>query len=181
MPCSSHYKLKPRHSNIYYNVISLIVYYWLPPTTMDAVLATIVAGGQALIQLNIRSIKTYWFLIDSTNQTKSFNSGLGVNMSKAARPSGCVVSSNPPRWRGERLHHHGGGVCWLFVLLRMDSWRHKLIVCKIWYKNNPKEGLKTLLCAPPRLAPRLLRRSRKPLSEILASCLSKIKKPNKYC
>jgi hypothetical protein len=37
-----------RHYNICYNVISLIVYYLLPPTTMDAVLATIVAGGQAL-------------------------------------------------------------------------------------------------------------------------------------
>jgi hypothetical protein len=59
IPCSSHYKLKPRHSNIYYNVSSLIVYYWLPPTTMDAVSATIVASGQALIQLKIRSIKIY--------------------------------------------------------------------------------------------------------------------------
>jgi hypothetical protein len=57
IPCSSHYKLKPRHTNFYYNVISLIVYYWLPLTTMDAVLATIVAGGRALIQLNIRLIK----------------------------------------------------------------------------------------------------------------------------
>jgi hypothetical protein len=54
IPCSSHYKLKMRHSNIYHNVISLIIYYWLPPTptTMDAVLATIVAGGQTLIQFN---------------------------------------------------------------------------------------------------------------------------------
>ncbi len=42
---------------------------------------------------------------------------------------------------GKRLHHHGGGVCWLFVLLWIDLWRHKLIVCKKWYKNNPKEGL----------------------------------------
>ncbi len=62
IPCSSHYKLKPRHSNIYYHVISLIVYYWLPLPTMDAVLATIIASGQALIQLNIWLIKIYWFL-----------------------------------------------------------------------------------------------------------------------
>jgi hypothetical protein len=59
MPCSSHYKLKPRHSNIHYNVISLNVYYWLPPMMMDAILATIVAGGGALIQLNIRLITIY--------------------------------------------------------------------------------------------------------------------------
>jgi hypothetical protein len=44
IPCSSHYKLKPRHSDIYYNVINLIIYYRLPPKMMDAVLATIVAG-----------------------------------------------------------------------------------------------------------------------------------------
>ncbi len=30
-------------------MISLIVFYGLPPTTMDAVSATIVAGGQAQI------------------------------------------------------------------------------------------------------------------------------------
>jgi hypothetical protein len=55
------------------------------------------------------------------NQTKSFDSGLEKNMRKATRPSGGVVSSNPRRWRGEQLHHHGGGVCWLFVLLWIDS------------------------------------------------------------
>jgi hypothetical protein len=38
-------------------MISLIVYYGPPPTTMDAVLATIVAGGQAQIQFNIRLIQ----------------------------------------------------------------------------------------------------------------------------
>ncbi len=35
-------------------------------------------------------------------------------MRKAAHPSGGMGSSNPCRWRGERLHH-GGGVCLLFV------------------------------------------------------------------
>jgi hypothetical protein len=84
---------------------------------MDAVLATIVADGRALIQLNIRSIKIIDFYIDLTNQTKSFNSGLRKNMRKAARPLGGMVSSNPCCWKGEWLHHHGGGVCWLFVLL----------------------------------------------------------------
>ncbi len=63
-------------------------------------------------------------------------------MRKAARPSGGMESLNPRRWRGERLHHHGGSVCWLFVLLWMDSWCHELIVCKKWYKNNLKMRLK---------------------------------------
>jgi hypothetical protein len=55
------------------------------------------------------------------NLFKSFDSGLGQYMCKAARPSGGMESSNTRRWRGERLDHHGGGVCWLFVLLWMDS------------------------------------------------------------
>jgi hypothetical protein len=62
-------------------------------------------------------------------------------MRKAARHSDNVDSPNPRRWRGERLHHHGDGVCWLFVLLWMDLGRHKLIVCKKWYKNNLKMRL----------------------------------------
>ena len=37
-------------------------------------------------------------------------------MRKATHPSGGMGSSNPCRWRGERLHHHGDGVFLLFVL-----------------------------------------------------------------
>ncbi len=87
------------------------------------------------------------------NLTKPFNSGLGKWMRKAAHPSGGVDSLNPHRWRGKRLHHHGGGVCWLFVLLWMDSWRHDLIVCKLWYKKNLKVRLTALLFDPPTGAP----------------------------
>ncbi len=87
---------------------------------------------------------------------KPFNSGLRTNMSKAACHSVNVDSSNPCRWRGERLHHHGGGVCWLFVLLWMDSWRHELIVCKKWYKNNLKMRLTALLFDALGRAPHLM-------------------------
>jgi hypothetical protein len=52
-PCYGPLKLKLRHSNIYNNVISLLLCFGHPPTRMDAVLATIVAGGQAQIILNI--------------------------------------------------------------------------------------------------------------------------------
>ncbi len=109
-------------------------------------------------QLNIEvdtntliSALIYWIrLYPSTAASKKW-------MRKTAHHLGGVVSSNPRRWRGERLHHHSGGVCWLFVLLWMNSWRHETIVCKKWYKNNPKEGLcgvtfwPTLACTTPRL------------------------------
>ena len=75
------------------------------------------------------------------NLTKPFNSGLVKWMRKAAHPLGGMDSLKPLRRRGERLHHHGGGVCWLFVLLWIDSWCHELIVCKKWYKNNLKMRL----------------------------------------
>jgi hypothetical protein len=55
------------------------------------------------------------------NLFKSFNSNLGQYMRKAAHPLGGMESLNPRCWRGEWLHHHGGGSCWLFVLLWMVS------------------------------------------------------------
>ncbi len=73
-------------------------------------------------------------------------------MRKAARPSGGMDSSNPRRWRSKGLHHHGGGVWWLFVSLWIDLWCQKLIVCKKWYKNNLKMRLTALLFDPPRRA-----------------------------
>jgi hypothetical protein len=44
-PCYGPLKLKLRHSKIYYNVSSLLLCFGCPLTTMDAALATIVAGG----------------------------------------------------------------------------------------------------------------------------------------
>ena len=48
-PCYGSLKLKPRHSNIYYNVVSLLLCFRCPPMTMDTVLAAIIAGGQSII------------------------------------------------------------------------------------------------------------------------------------
>jgi hypothetical protein len=107
---------------------------------MDAVLATIVAIRQALIQLNIRLIKIYIdFYINLMNQTKSFNSGLRLNMRKASCPSGGMVSSNPHHWRGKRRHHHGGGVCWLFMLLWIDC----DVTSSLYVKNGTKITLRS--------------------------------------
>jgi len=45
-PCYGPLKLTPSSNINLVGLISLFVCYWLPPTTMDAVLATIVAGGR---------------------------------------------------------------------------------------------------------------------------------------
>jgi hypothetical protein len=44
-PCYGPLKLKLKHNDIYDNVISLLLCFRRPPTTMDAIFATIVAGG----------------------------------------------------------------------------------------------------------------------------------------
>jgi len=49
------------------------------------------------------------FYINLLNPLNRFDDGIGTSMRKAAHPSGGVDSSNPHRWRGERLHHHGDG------------------------------------------------------------------------
>jgi len=50
------------------------------------------------------------FYINLLNLLNRFDGSIGTSMRKAAHPSGGVGSSNPCRWRGERLHHHGDGV-----------------------------------------------------------------------
>jgi hypothetical protein len=80
-----------------------------------------------------------------------FDGGLGTSICKVAHPSGGLDSLNPHYWRAGRLHHHGGGVCYLFVLLWMDSWRHETIVCQKVRENNPKVGLWVSQSGPPRL------------------------------
>ena len=80
-------------------------------------------------------------------------------MRKAAHPSGGMDSSNPHRWRGEQLHHHGDGVCLLFVLFCAVSSdrRHSSYVDK--YESNLKVGLLMKQSVPPRLAPYLIETS----------------------
>jgi hypothetical protein len=96
---------------------------------MDAISATIVAGGRALIQLNIEVDKHILiFYINLLNLTRPFNSGLGQYMHKAAFPSGGLDSSNPCRWRGEWLHHHGGCLLGhLFFLCRFFNLKRLIL------------------------------------------------------
>ncbi len=69
-----------------------------------------------------------------------------MNMRNVAHPSGGMGSSNPCRWRGERLHHHGDGVwkviCAFFVVF--DSW--------LVGRTHPAYVLEVLQSEPHRLA-----------------------------
>ena len=56
------------------------------------------------------------FYINLLNLLNRFDGGIGTNMRKAAHPLGGMGSSNPRRWRGERLQHHGDVIVMLFVL-----------------------------------------------------------------
>ena len=81
---------------------------------MDAILATIVAGWQArfwqhtIHRGKYKLINLYFNLL---NLLDRFDGGIGKNMRTAAHPLGGVGLSNPRHWRGERIHHHGYGVC----------------------------------------------------------------------
>ncbi len=48
-PCYGPQKLKLRHSDIYNNVISLLLCFGCPPLMMNAISATIIAGGRSNI------------------------------------------------------------------------------------------------------------------------------------
>jgi hypothetical protein len=58
-----------------------------------------------------RLVKLINLYVNLLNLLNRFDEGIDTNMRKAAHPLGGLGSSNPRRWRGERLHHHGDGVC----------------------------------------------------------------------
>jgi hypothetical protein len=92
-------------------VVSLFVCYWPLPMTIDAISATIVAGGQARFNKHRGQHKLINFHFNLLNLLNRFNVGVGKNMRKAGCPYSGMVSSNPHRWRGKWPHHHGDAVC----------------------------------------------------------------------
>ncbi len=70
-----------------------------------------------------------------------------MSMHKAAQPSGGMGSSNPRRWRGERLHYHGDGVWWVICAFCVifDSW--------LVSRTRPTYVLELSQSGSPRLAP----------------------------
>ena len=89
-------------------VISLFVSYWPPMPTMDAVSATIVAGGRARFQKNIE--------VNRNNLISTLIYGIKQNPSMAATEKACA---RPPTPQAAWVHqiHAAGGVCGITTMV----------------------------------------------------------------
>jgi hypothetical protein len=120
------------------------VSYWLPPSTMDAVLAPIVNGGRAILLKTQRLIgKNYFSFFFRSYYSMFFGCGLS-----------CADTSNPCCLKGKRLRHHGRGIyCTFCGSWWMVSWCHALFLCRKVPENNLTMRLMMSQSGPPRLAP----------------------------
>ena len=75
-------------------------------------------------------------------------------MWKTAHPLGGMDPSNPCRWRGNRLHHHGVFIlaCCLCFLCGL-VWLSSLVIYRQVWENYLKVRLWVWQSGPPRLAP----------------------------
>jgi hypothetical protein len=63
-PCYGLLKIKPSYTIINHYVLSLFLYYYGdPPTAMNAVLAIIAVGGQAIIVIDREGVEINYFLL----------------------------------------------------------------------------------------------------------------------
>jgi hypothetical protein len=77
---------------------------------MDAILATVVNGGRAII-LNFReAVQIFFFSFSLLILIKPIDDGLVQPLPRRLPGVGYARPTKPCRWRGKRLHH-GGDVC----------------------------------------------------------------------
>jgi hypothetical protein len=77
---------------------------------MDAILATIIDGGRAII-LNFReAVQFVFFSFSLLILIKPIDDGLVQPLPRRLPGVGFACPTKPCRWRGKRLHH-GGDVC----------------------------------------------------------------------
>jgi hypothetical protein len=84
--------------------------YWLPPSTMDAVLATIVSGRRAILLKTQRLIEKNISLYFKSYYSIFFGCGLSQPLGRVARTLDYADTSNPHRLKGKQLRHHGRGI-----------------------------------------------------------------------
>jgi hypothetical protein len=89
---------------------------------MDAILATIVDGGRAILLKTQRSIEKLFLLYFKSYYSIFFSCGLSQPLGRVARTLDCADTSNPCRLKGKGLRHHGRGIIALFV--GCGGWSH---------------------------------------------------------
>jgi hypothetical protein len=78
---------------------------------MDAVLATIVDGGRAILLKTQRLIEKKLFLLYfKSYYSIFFGCSLSQPLGWFARALDCADTSNPRHLKGKRLRHHGWGI-----------------------------------------------------------------------
>ena len=73
---------------------------------MDAILATIVNGGRAII-LKLERQYNFFFSFSLLILIKPINDGLVQPLPRRLPGVGYARPTKPCRWRGKRLHHDG--------------------------------------------------------------------------
>jgi hypothetical protein len=77
---------------------------------MNAILAIIAEGGQAIIVIDREAVEINYFSFSLLILLKSFDSGFGQPLLQRLPGVGYAWLTKPCRWRGRWLHH-GGDVC----------------------------------------------------------------------
>ena len=81
---------------------------------MNAVLAIIADGGQAIVVIYTEGEGIYYFSFILLILIKPFNVSLVQPLAKRLLGVGRVPPSKPWRWRGKWLHHGGDGCVLVF-------------------------------------------------------------------
>jgi hypothetical protein len=96
-------------------MINLIVSYWLPPSTMDVILASIVGGRRAILLKTQRSMKKIISSLFKELLQFFFGCGLSQPLGRVICTLDCADTSNSRRLKGKRLCHHARGIYCTFL------------------------------------------------------------------
>jgi hypothetical protein len=77
---------------------------------MDAIVATVVDGGRAIVVIYIEGVEINYFSCIFLIMLEPFDGGLVQPLAKRLSGVGCARPTKPCHWRGKRLHH-GEDVC----------------------------------------------------------------------
>ncbi len=120
-PCYGPFKLTPSYYINLIGVISLFVSYWPPPTTMDAVSATIITGGWARVRLNIE--------VSRNKLISTLIYGIYLFASTAALEQTCSRPPTPHAAWVYQIHAAGGTSGSTTMVMVLGRW----FVLFVWF------------------------------------------------